>query len=369
MKIVFLLPVVSQSRFHKRFEALEKLGIQSKILSFERDHFPGKFIKGGYESLGVIQHRHYHKRFLPFIKALLKVRAAAKSADVVYAFGLDMLLLGWIANRGLNRRLKFVYEVGDIRSILLGKRKISRCLRWLERFLLRRTQLLVVTSRAFVTEYFIKIQKQVHLRYFIMENKVDTNMVPKSPIAISRVPDGALCIGYFGIRRCKRSWEILKQVLQKGNGRVRVYVRGVSTGVKGMEKEFRQTPYVDYGGPYVVPDDLKNMYGQVDIVWIVAESHRGKIGNLTWARANRFYESCYFGRPMIAQVDTEDGRVVEANGLGVCVDLENTEEVVNRILNLTEKELAQWQNNITQFPESNYIYTKEHNRLLEMMTT
>lgn len=367
MKIAFLLPVASDARSHKRIKALKKLGVKPVTLAFERKYYSGNQIPGGYESLGRIEHSRYYKRLIPFFKVLSKVRAQVKEADAIYAFGLDMLLLGRFACLGLAKPLKAVYEVADIREVLLGKGLFSCCLRWLERFLLRRTDLIVVTSETFVSGYYREIQGLTTLRYLVIENKLDTDVLAQIPASSDTKSDEIIRIGYFGIIRCRRSLEILHEAAIQGKGRVQVYIRGFPLGVGDLENEFRSNPYIKYGGPYMAPDDLPTLYGQTDVVWACYPYQGNGIGNYLWARTNRFYESCCFKRPMLAQKGTEDGRLTEALGLGKCLDLSNTKEAVECILSITRTMLNQWQGSISNLSQDVYTLTDEHERLLEML--
>lgn len=367
MKIAFLLPVVSDARAHKRISGLKTLGAQPAVLAFERKYYKGKDLPGGYISLGQIEHSRYHKRLIPFLKALLKVRAAVKKTDVIYAFGLDMLLLGWLACLGPARPFTAVYEVADIREVLLEKGLLSLCLRRLERFLLRRAKFIVVTSERYISGYYQKIQGLTDLRYLVVENKIDPATTVKAPAIPRRQNGSILKIGYFGVIRCRRSLDILKQAALQSSGRVQVYLRGFPLGVGGLEKVV-QSPAVTYGGAYVAPDDLPDLYGQVDLVWACYPYLGNVTGNHCWARTNRFYESCYFKKPMLAQEGTEDGRIIEALGLGLCLDLADDQAAVERILNITGQELDRWQGNISHLDQKIYIMTNEHTRLWEMLT-
>ncbi|WP_027364776.1 glycosyltransferase family protein [Desulfotruncus alcoholivorax] len=367
MKIAFLLPVVSDARAHKRISGLKKFGARPVVLAFERKYYKGKPFPEGYISLSAIEHSKYHKRLIPFLKAFVKVRAAVKKTDVIYAFGLDMLLLGWLACLGPAKPFTAVYEVADIREVLLGKGLLSRCLRWLERFLLRRTKFAVVTSERYISGYYQEIQGIKDFRYIVVENKIDPVVTAKAPACPIGENAGILRIGYFGVIRCRRSLDILMEAALQSSGRVQVYLRGFPLGVGDLEKVV-QSPAVTYGGPYMAPDDLPDLYGRVDLVW-ACYPYRGNItGNQCWARTNRFYESCYFNKPMLAQAGTEDGRVIEALGLGTCLDLADSKAAVKRILSITGQELKQWQYNTGLLDKEIYIMTSEHAQLWEMLT-
>lgn len=366
MKITFLLPSASYSLYQTRIGALEKMGVQPNILAFERDSYPGKPWATGYRSLGKLQHESYYRRFVPFAKAMPVVRAAAKESDAIYAFGLDLLFLGWLATRALDNQMKIIYDVFDIRKVLVGEGWISRSLRWLERCLVRRVDLLVATSEAYITEYYQGMLGLTDFPYQVIENKLDARLLPQPPSHTPRDGwDDTLRVGYFGVIRCRRSWEILKKAVERGEGRIRLYLRGIFLGLEDLEEEIGRTAYVHYGGPFVVPDDLPTIYGQVDMVWAAYPYGGNGIGNWRWARTHRFYEASFFRRPMFVQAGTQDGRVVESLGLGACLDLSDIENAVESILSIGETEFSQWKRNLSDLPEEIYIYSDEHKNLLE----
>lgn len=366
MNIAFLLPVVSQVRYHRRISALRNLGVKAQILAFERDHYRGKPWPDGYTSLGTVEHGNYIRRIAPLIKVLPLVRAVVQGVDAIYAFGLDTLFLGWLASRFSSKQIKIIYEVGDIRSVFLEGNLLSRCMRSLERFLLREVGLLVVTSEAFVTGYFHGVQGLGPLHYQVIENKLAAD-VPcglQDVTLCNRQIDG-LRIGYFGLIRCRRSWSILNKAVAAGNGRIQLYLRGISMGVQDLEDQAQRNPQIDYDGPYMVPDDLPSMYGRVDMVWACYPYQGSGLGNWRWARTNRFYEACYFRRPMFAQKGTEDSRPVESLGLGLALDLADIEGTVDKILEIRRPDIDRWRQNMKSLPKEAYVLSNEHEQLLE----
>jgi succinoglycan biosynthesis protein ExoL len=367
MKIVFLLPVHSDAHCLGRVSALQTLGVESQLLAFERDYYPGRLWPGGYRSLGRIQHGNYFKRLPALLKALSVVRSTARSSDVIYAFGLDMLLTAWFATRGLKRKVALVYEVSDIRVLLIGDSAISKLLRWLERYLLQHVVCVIVTSEAYVTGYFHKIQGMYNVNYQVIENKLESSKL--SPISDDNktsnlYTNSVLRIGYFGLIRCRYSWVVLKSLVKRANGRIRVYIRGVLWRLGELEEEIQNTEFVEYRGPYISPDDLPTMYNQVDLIW--AAHHHGET-NTRWARANRFYEACYFKRPMIAQEGTQDGKVVSELELGINIDLLDVERSVEELLSVDKQMIDTWWQNLASLPINMYVYTDEHKKLLKIL--
>lgn len=314
----------------------------------------------GYQKLGRIDHGHYGRRLIALLRALPAVRAAVARADVVYAFGLDLHALAWMAARLSGRRPSLVYEVADIHPTLVGTRAVARLMRAVERRLLRDTRLVVVTSEAFITGFYRGVQKVARLPHLLIENKPNLESVAHRAPGPARAAD-SLTIGYFGILRCQRSWQALREIAVRGNGRIRIYLRGVPLGLPDFEREAADTPWVEYGGPYVAPGDLPAMFDRVDVSW---NAHRVDDNNsLLWNRTNRFYEACAFQTPMVAQAGSQDGQVVAARGIGTCVDLADVEAAVNHVLQITHADVDRWRSCMERLPRSVYTENGEHSEL------
>jgi len=180
--------------------------------------------------------------------------------------------------------------------------------------------------------------------------------------------DGVLRIGYFGLLRCLRSWEILRRASEKGNGRVHIYLRGVPRWPSIIEEASR-SGHVEYGGPYVSPDELHDIFERVDLVWAAFPYEGSDVGNWKWARTHRFYQSCFYGRPMLTQLGTEDGRVVDRFEIGMNLDLSDIEGSVDRILGIEARDIERWKGNIAKVPHQVYEHDDEHHLLVQKMKT
>lgn len=362
-KIIFLLPVSTDAYLRKRVTALECEGAQPLIFAFERDHYPAKPWHP-YQTLGRISDGDYLKRIPQLLKAVVKVRPYAEDVQALYCFGLDLLTVGWLASRGKPKHFKLVYEVADIREILLSKGIAGYILRWLERFLLRYVDISVVTSQAYIDYYFHEIQAAYHVPFQVIENKLFLSEIPQIPVTTKPIDKAAetITIGYFGLIRCRRSWEVLKQLVKQGKGRFRVYIRGIiSDSLSDMREEIRQTEHVDFGDSYI-REDLPEMYSRIDLSWLPTYTDTSQ---LKWARTNRYYQACYFKRPMIAQSGTQDGLVVDQLGIGLNIDVLDVEGAVSQLMQITEQQLLIWQRNLQELPLSICVYTDEHRNLFQ----
>lgn len=359
MKFLMVQPVQSQPRYHRRSHLLGEAGADVKVLSFARDYAPVPSTNFPVELIGSIEAGNYLDRLLPFLRAIAPIRKHARKADVIYAYGLDMLLLCLVSTLGM-RGKKRVYEVADIPPTLIGVGLASKIARWLDRWSLGFVDVLVVTSKKYVEDYFHGTLGASGFRYLEIENKPYFGNAVDARTPVAKHPDQPPTIGYFGLLRCQASLHALER-LSANTNRFRIYARGHTTD--GFDaKRIDALPNGEYGGSFVSPTDLSEMYGHIDLAWVCY-----KTANWETARSNRFYESCFYRVPMLVQRSTEDARVVLEYDIGMEVDLDDPDEVCRRILSIQSEDFARWRTNLEKLPREIYEYGTEHADLLEML--
>ena len=362
--VLFLNPSVTFYRFVKRISALNALNINCIVLAYERNHYPGRELPVKFTSLGTIDQGAYLKRVRKFFNSVGSVRKNLRTADFLYAFGLDMAILGWVASSFFQQKPKIIYEVGDIREIFLGSGIISKAARWLDKFISKRARLIVVTSSAFAKEYFQNRLQVNNTKFFEIENKLDQGLLEKRLPSERQNSQNKLVIGYFGVIRCERSWSLLTKLVKDSAGRVVLNIHGVPKNIPSFERDCNGIEHLHYYGSYTSPDDLLMIYNSVDLVWVVG-LHGGD--NHYWAKRCRYYEAGFFNKPMIGQLNTMDGKIIEQNALGPVFDFKDDQTVINSIQSITKDQLKQWTNNIIKMPENSFVYTDEHAKLGELM--
>jgi hypothetical protein len=67
---------------------------------------------------------------------------------------------------------------------------------------------------------------------------------------------------------------------------------------------------------------------------------------------------------MIAQVGTQDAKVVSELGLGFCIDLADVDDAVGRLLSLTRRDLETPSLNVGRLPTRVYAECGEHDHLM-----
>ncbi len=362
-QIVFLLPVSSQPRYHKRIQAFADCGYTARLFSFDRPYFKGK--PGvSYVSLGSLEHGRYLSRLWKLaraIRVLTAHRDVLRQASCLYAFGTDMALLAMAATFLLGLSVPVVYELGDIRSLMVREGIVGKLARWMERLLLRGVKRVVVTSLAFRDEYLIRIQGIARENVFVLENK----LYPPVPPRLKKQrwdKSRPLVIGLFGVLRCNRSWERLYELAKQEPGNIEVYIRGYQMSLHQFVERVEELENLRYEGEYVSPDDLADMYGRIDVCWI------GNMGENTvngrWAMPNRWYESLYYQVPVVVHVHSAMAPLIREKGCGWVVDFDSREDVFRFWSELTPETYEAAYERCCQIPETDVIGLDDHRELI-----
>ena len=366
--IVSVLPVLGHPRDSKRVSMLREAGFEVSVAAFERDYHKGRLPDAPVTSLGHISHGRYLARAVRMLLALPRLRRALRGAQVAYASGQDMALFAMVAAFGLG--VPVVLEVGDIRHVQVARGLKGVVARALDRFIVGRARLLVVTARGFAEGHY-RDRLGSRTPWLLMENKLDELPLQRAlqEAGASESPrrPGVLRIGYFGVIRCPWSCEVLRQVARRGGGRIEVVIAGFCMDPADLAEQVAAEPHVTYRGTYSSPRDLPALYGSVDMVWACYPGPEQQDADWRWAlricRSNRFYESCFFRRPLITMAESADGEEVERLGIGLGLSDQSPEGVCRAIEGITEERLQEWRQRMERLPRSVGVYTDEPLRL------
>jgi succinoglycan biosynthesis protein ExoL len=340
LNICLFVHDVNDAAVHRRVAMLAASGANVTTLGFVRDDVH-RMPEG---SDAVVLGRTHNARFLHRIGAVLRQvltigrrEASAANADLFIARNLEMLLLAVIAARRTGKRTPVVYECLDIHRLMLGGGLVARLLRVLERHLAASCAGLITSSPAYVEHYFHDIAR-INLPVVLVENRV----FGLAPLSASRPPADAppWVIAWNGAIRCAKSLAILNEVTMRGEGSIRVVIRGrVSYDqIPDFDLVVAANPWIDFRGPYTYPDDLDAIYDHVHFNWTIDMFWEGQ--NSTWALANRIYEGGRAGVVPIAQRSVETGQFFERLGIGVLLDDLTPTNVVRTIMSMRTEDYA-----------------------------
>lgn len=336
VRIGYFVHDLSDPAVGRRVQMLQAGGAEVVVFGFRRtDELVATVAGARAVDLGRTYDARLADRAFSVLRALLIVRRWGRGvtgASVILARNLEMLVLARAARRFAARQASLNYELLDVHRLLVGRSILSSCLRALEALLLRDASLTLVSSAAFVTNYFVKWSRPVG-RVLVVENKVFEGQRQRREGARVRPSGPPWRIGWFGMLRCRRSLEMLIALALAADGLVKIEIRGRPSDAEfdnftGQVSEVRN---LTYHGPYDAAD-LPNLYGSVHFAWSIDFFEAGL--NSSWLLPNRLYESQLYGAVPIALKDVETGRWLARRGAGLLLE-DPAKELLPRLQALT----------------------------------
>ena len=290
--------------------------------------------------LGVTTDRNYLYRLPALARALGRlVRHASqlRGADFIYARNLDLVLLGSLARTLTRSRAKLIYEVEDVQEVFFKKTRTGALFRWLERWALKRTDLLVVLSPGFLSGYFEPTQRYTGPS-FVLENKLQLGDLSDVPTPKGRAWEDITdrwVIGWFGTLRCPKSLGILEEIAVALGPRVEIYTRGypTETGLEPFLRIVERHPNWHYDGEYTIPDDLEELYGRVHFSWCL--DFLDEYGNSPLLLACRMYQGGFYGAVPLVVAGSEMDRWLTAQGIGHAFEPPQAQTIVDFLRSVT----------------------------------
>ena len=303
------------------------------------------------------------------LPALLAHRGALRRAAVFYARNIDQLLLALLARLFSFSRAPVVYEVLDIPPILMRRGAVPVLLRAIERWCLRRTSLLVLSSPGFHRNYYEAVQKY-RGDWFLLENKLHPSISQLSPPPpVRRAAEGGRpwVVGYFGLIRGELTFALITRLAERLQGRVVFRFGGILTTVDPAKFEavLRRCPNIVYGGPYLPQQDLEHLYRDVDFTWALDLEHTDH--NSRWLMPCRFYEAGYFGIPCLAVHGFEVGNTIEKHRIGWTFDAPLEESLIRFFERLTPADYEHIRGRLRSVPRSMFVAGDDVARLCAMI--
>lgn len=324
MKLAYFVHDLSDAAVLRRVKMLRCAGADVKVFGFDRSADAPKDVAGAPAiCLGKTFDGRLSQRAQMVARQLLsrsRLRRTLDGFDVILARNLEMLI---VAAFGRNAGTRLVYECLDIHRLMIRRGLAGMLLRALERFLLHRCDLVVTSSPAFERCYFRELQdvgRSTAIPVLLVENNVldlEPGRAPDPPPTRPQGPPWR--IGWFGMIRCRTSFDMLCRLAAAMPGQVEVVISGRPSDheFQSFETAVTHAPGVRFTGAYGATD-LPRMYGDVHFAWAIDYFEAG--ANSNWLLPNRIYESAAYGAVPIALQSVETGRWLAERRLGVLVE-------------------------------------------------
>ncbi len=337
--ILYLAPDLTDYAVERRVKGISKFD-HTLTLAFRRSRHSQDFRPDWpVVELGHVADRSYLARVVALLRAVHRAVQVARSepVDIIVARNLDMALLGLMCRAARRPSPAFVYEVLDIRPVATTTTLTSRLVRLAERVVLSQSDLLVVSSPAFIDEFYGP-RIGYRGRHLLVENRVTPDsLVERPPTGGARKPS---TIGWFGTLRCRTSLELLASFAERNKNATVITAGRPSRLGRVFDDRIRDLPNFVHLGEYRAPDDLGELMAKVDLSWAIDLADPN--GNSMWLLPNRPYEAAYFGVPSITLAGTYADRFFGNEGKGWSIRLESADVVaIERLLASLEPQALQ----------------------------
>jgi len=269
------------------------------------------------------------------IKTFKKIFAAKmeRSFDL-YVDSLDLLFLGLCCVR--RYEIYYRLEIKDLHSLQLRKGFLSIVLRAVEKRMLQKVSMLVLTSQEYYNIYYKKIYKN---RVEFVENWPDHSVwrgFTKKP------REHTFVIGYIGCVRYMRCvYALVDAVIQLREKGLNVVVKFAGGGaLKDLREYIGNRSGFEILGPFNYSKDIKDLYADVNLNFAVYDN---RVKNVKYAMPNKYYETILAHIPILVAEGTFLERCVLHNQIGNIVIGDNANSIASRIEEAYTH--AQWYNN------------------------
>lgn len=340
-KVLYLVHDLDDPATWRRVGMLEAGGAEVEVAGFRRATKP---LDRPATVLGQTYNGRFLQRGLSALWVIFRARVTApgKEPDVILARSLEMLPLARrIQASAPGRKPRLCYEVLDVHRLLVGAGPVSSVLRKIEGRLCGTAAHVLVSSMRFDDEYFRRYG-QIKSPLVLIENKVwDPESLGgrphETPVDAS---SRGITIGWFGILRCAASLRCLDELCRRGDGRIKLVLRGrpALDSIPNFHRIVHENPHIAFYGAYNYPGDLSQIYGEIDIAWLIDRMDAG--ANSDWLLPNRLYESGAHGIVPLALKGTETGRYLARRRLGLLLPQLDVESLANLLAPINETMLS-----------------------------
>jgi len=331
MKIVCILPQLSQPRCIKRIKALEKAGFEVAVYGFDNGYYSDN-IKD-YTCKVVCVKTDDDKSKLSKIKSNINlVRRATENLskdDVVYLFGIQ--LAGYYKLIGC--RNKYIYEQADLNYTKLNRPLLVSIFRELDKWLIKGSYKTVLTSGGFIDYLYNGVAPN---NVCLLENKLHISLKKIDVKDKSISPN--LRFGFVGAIRYPRTIFGFANVIASKFPQYEFHFYGEGDSSLQAKELCDKFSNLHYHGKFRNPDDLQSIYENLDVNIVCYDPVSM---NVRIAEPNKLYESTFFKVPIVVSEGTFLEKRVKEFHAGFSINALDESAITKFVSSLTVEKLQE----------------------------
>jgi len=246
--------------------------------------------------------------------------------NIIHAANLDMLFLANIYSI-FNKKVKIVYEIGDLPSIIFSdnkglKKVLHKLFILIEKQLTKKISKIILTSPFFWSYYYSKFIEET--KYVFLHN------APLSSIFedFTRKTKYDFTIGFIG---SIRYWDQLKFLIDTVNSikpTIQLFFAGNGPELHKLLIYIKNKSNCKYFGTFNYEKDAAKLYSKIDCIYSVYDNN---LENVRIALPNRLYDAILTKLPIICSQNTELGKFVSKHKIGFQIDISKPNEFLTII--------------------------------------
>lgn len=308
--IIFITSTTSNSHCKNRIEQFIQQGYKVHVYSFRRDkettpeNLPYKI-----QLVGEIVSSNYFKRLSIYFKGIKRVVSLYKKEENIlyYAFGLDLAMF----LRLFVKKQQYLYEEADLVQTYHSNKIVTKLLNCIDRKIISDSLHTILTSEGYLHYHFPNGGYPQNVE--IVPNKLNPAILNYSAKK-SKIDMTHLRFAFVGGARFDSIDHFVEVFLENFPQHEFHFYGPVEPRMNRFAENYEN---VFYHGRFKNPDDLADIYGNIDIL-LCAYDYR--YANVCYAEPNKLYEAIYFEKPIIVSKSTFLSEKVSKLNIGYIID-------------------------------------------------
>lgn len=295
------------------------------------------------------------------VKIFKYIKSNLKDGGIIIPGSYDLLVYTYLINFRLN--FKIFYQVRDLHLLQFGKGLLPSFIRFFEKLMLKKVELILVSSPGFIDYYFKNIYNG---------NSILIENIPAKEVwdnyKISNSNYNTIRIGFIGIIRYKESlFQLIEAVEELNNQGYPFEVLFAGGGCTyDLEQKIKQKDKFLFKGAYEYAKDIVELYSNIDLIYSVYD---GNDFNCKVALPNKLYESIITKKPIIVASNTFLANKVENYGIGTNVISGDKYSLIDKLQQIyQEKNWFITARNTLLTIDSNDLFKSYENSLNEVLS-
>ncbi|MCH4896290.1 glycosyltransferase [Marinilabiliaceae bacterium JC040] len=356
-KIVFIVGALTLPRCIRRIEAFYEAGYDIKVYGYSR----GVNMLNEYDSNIPIENLGKLKNGSGYVSKVYNLYK-----DVNYIIKNNKGALFYLISAPLqsyfflNKKCEFINEISDIRYAYPKFRIFEPILKFLDRKLIKKSFLTILTSEGF-KKYFFKDNNIENI--IVQPNRVSSKINLFQNIKSFEIKDSLETInfGFVGSIRFNAVYNFA-EIIGKNFPKYKFHFFGDSPFPEKFVKLSNKYSNIYYHGVFKSPDDLSTIYSKLDIV---VSCYDIEAKNVRIAEPNKLYEAMMYKTPILVSKFTFLERQVNKYNCGYSVNVSSKADIIDFVENIKMSDINITSRNIENIDSE--IYIENHKNIFSYL--